>query len=349
MSLFLFLEEAFSLYQLLTPKPYPMATKADIARSYRDEHGMEMPTLRLARIMYKENNLLFKDVEDARMILRRIEGKAGNPRTKITHPSPERPKNPYNLPDSDEEPYEPFIISGHRRVFIINDIHLPYHNIDAITAAFDLAKKEKPDAVFINGDLLDFHSISYFEKDPRKKHFAEELDMFKRFFETIQKTFGAKVYFKFGNHEERYEKFLFQKAKELVGVDEFELSNIIKARAEGIQVIQDKRLVVMNGLPFVHGHEFGRGVFSPVNAARGLFMQSKHSAVKGDCHNTSEHPEPNIFGKLMTTWSVGCLCGLHPKWFPINKWNHGCAFIELDENGHDYQFRNYRILDGKVL
>jgi hypothetical protein len=93
-----------------------------------------------------------------------------------------------------------------------------------------------------------------------------------------------KIYFKFGNHEERYEKFLFQKAKELVGVPEFELENIIKARAEGIEIIKDKRLVVMNGLPFVHGHEFGRRLFSPVNAARGLILQAKHSAVKGDCH-----------------------------------------------------------------
>jgi hypothetical protein len=135
----------------------------------------------------------------------------------------------------------------------------------------------------------------------------------------------------------------------LVGVDEFELSNIIKARAEGIEIIKDKRLVVMNGLPFVHGHEFGKRMFSPVNAARGLFLQSKHSCVKGDCHNTSEHPEPDIFGKLMTTWSVGALCGLTPKWLPINKWNHGFALIDLSNDEVQYQFRNYRIYKGKVL
>ena len=38
---------------------------------------MEMPTLKLARIMYSENKLLFKDVEDARFRLRDIEDKAG--------------------------------------------------------------------------------------------------------------------------------------------------------------------------------------------------------------------------------------------------------------------------------
>lgn len=331
--------------------------KRTLARKYRDEHGMEMPSKKLARIMYDENKLLFKDTEHARRTLRGIEGKSGGAeKAAITNPEltkyymdEERPKNPYNIPESDEESYEPYIITGHKRVGIINDIHLPYHSIEAVTATLDFLKKEEPDAIFINGDVLDCHQLSYFEKDPKKKQFFQELETFKEFFNILKKTFGAKIYFKFGNHEERYEKFLFQKAKELVGVPEFELENILKARAEGIEIIKDQRLVVMNGLPFVHGHEFGRRLFTPVNAARGLILQAKHSAVKGDCHTTSEHPEPDIFGKLMTCWSVGCLCGLHPKWFRLNKWNHGFAIVDLDENGYEYQFRNKRILDGKVL
>jgi predicted phosphodiesterase len=330
-----------------------MSFKIDLVREYRLENP-KMPNLKLARVIYKENNLLFNSVDAIRTQLRKLEGKSGEKarnhiKDKSLFRADDRPKNPYSLPDSDEESYEPYYLKGHKKVLVINDVHLPYHSIDAITACFDFAKKEKPDAIFINGDLLDFHGLSYFEKDPRKKHFSAELEMFKEFFQTLQKIFNCKIYFKFGNHEERYESFLFQKAKELVGVDEFELSNIIKARAEGIEIIKDKRLVVMNGLPFVHGHEFGKRMFSPVNAARGLFLQSKHSCVKGDCHNTSEHPEPDIFGKLMTTWSVGALCGLTPKWLPINKWNHGFALIDLSNDEVQYQFRNYRIYKGKVL
>jgi predicted phosphodiesterase len=330
--------------------------KSDISRTYRKKYP-KMSTLKLARIMYDENKLNFRDVEHARAVLRYIEGKTGDSGRKdlgkkageflMEEP---RPYNPYSLPDSDEEEYEPYIIKGHKRVFIINDVHLPYHSIEAVTAAFTLAKRSDPDAIFINGDLLDFHSISYFEKDPRKKSFATELSMFKQFFETLQRTFPkAKIYFKFGNHEERYQKFLFQKAKELVGVQEFELSNMIKARAEGIEIIEDRRIVMMNGLPFVHGHELGRGVFNPVNAARGLFLQAKHSCVKGDCHTTSEHTETDILGKIMTTWSVGALCGLHPQWLPINRWNHGCAEVDLNSNGEEFEFRNFRIYKGKIL
>jgi predicted phosphodiesterase len=328
----------------------PAFSKTEIAHKYRQEYGWEMPTKKLARIMYKKENLLFSNEENARITLMRLEGKGTTgTRVKTRMDIPPRPTNPYNLPTSDEEVFEPYHIRGHKRVLVINDIHLPYHNLQAITACFDFAKKEKPDAVFVNGDLLDFHSISYFEKDPRKKSFATELSMFKEFFQTLSDVFKCRIYFKFGNHEERYEKFLFQKAKELVGVEEFELSNIIKARAEGIEVITDKRIVMMNELPFVHGHEFGRAMFSPVNSARGLVLQAKHSCVKGDSHTTSEHTEPNIMRKIMTTWSVGALCGLTPKWLPLNKWNHGMAICDLDPNGSDFEFRNYRIYQGKVL
>lgn len=333
-----------------------MSLKATTAREYRTRYGMEMPTLKLARIMYLQNKALFKNVEEARERLRYIEGKSGKGKSKCANVGKEflideaRPKNPYNLPDSDEEAFEPYFIKGHKRGFIINDIHLPYHSVEAVTVALDYGKKQKPDFVFINGDLLDFHQLSYFQKDPRKKRFSEELDMFKQFFHTLQKTFkGAKIYYKFGNHEERYDSYLFQKAHELLGVDEFSLETIIKSRAEGIEVIRDKRLVVMNGLPFIHGHELGRGVFNPVNAARGLFLQAKHSCVKGDCHTTSEHTEPDIFGKIMTTWSIGALCGLNPKWLPINKWNWGCADIDLDSNGKDFELRNKRISKDKIL
>jgi len=96
-------------------------TKTDVARKYRDEHGMEMPTLKLARIMHKETNPLFKDVESARRTLREIEGKVGRgDKTKVfdRHKIPDRPKNPYKLPESDEISFEPFVIKGHKRVAI---------------------------------------------------------------------------------------------------------------------------------------------------------------------------------------------------------------------------------------
>lgn len=54
-------------------------------RGYRDKYGMEMPTSKLARIIYDENKLLFNSVEQVRDKLRYIEGKHGVRERKCVH------------------------------------------------------------------------------------------------------------------------------------------------------------------------------------------------------------------------------------------------------------------------
>lgn len=327
-------------------------TKVDIARSYRDKYGMEMPTLKLARIMYNENNLTFKDVEHARSALRNIEKKGGSTKwatTKVTHPYPERPRNPYKLPASDETEFLPYEFKGHKRIAIFSDIHVPYHSIDCITAAIDFCKKEKPDALLLNGDTIDCHQLSRYVKDPKKRNFALELDTFKALFDVFERELKCKIYFKLGNHEVRYEHFLLQKACELIGVEEFEFNNIIKARAKGIEIIKDKQPMKLNNLWGLHGHEYVGGISAPVNPARGLFLKAKVSTFQGHNHQTSEHTEPTLTGKMVTTWSLGCMSELHPAYMPLNKWNHGFGIVDLDDNGEDFEFRNKRVFKGKIV
>ena len=320
--------------------------KTQVAREYREKYGWEMPTLKLARIMYGDNPLLYKDIDSARSRLRSIENKMGSDnRCKLTKEVPERIKNPYNLPDSDEAIYQPYDLNA-KRLLVLSDIHIPYHNIEALTCAFDFAKSEKPDAILLNGDTLDFFGLSRFMKDPKKRSIASELSIFKDFIEILKKTFNAKIYYKMGNHCERYEHFLWMKAHELVGVEEFEIENILKARAEGIEIIKDKRIMKAGDLNIIHGHEFGGSVFSPVNIARGLFLKSKVSAMQGHNHQTSSHVERDMNGGVVKTWSLGCLCELHPAYLPINKWNHGFAIVDIDRQ--DFNVRNFTIDKGQI-
>jgi predicted phosphodiesterase len=325
--------------------------KTNISREYRRKYP-DMPTLKLARIMYKENNLLFKDVENARQCLRMIEGKLGKKQFKKDVEEfhrEERPRNPYKLPETEETVYEPFIFPKHKKVGILSDIHLPYHNLDALTEALRVLAEEKVDAVLLNGDTIDCHTLSRFMKDPKKRDFKYELDTLRAFFDILDKVLKAKIYFKIGNHEARYEHFLYQKAGELVGIEDFEFANLIKARERGIQMIESNRFMKLNELNGIHGHEYIGGISAPVNVARGLYLRGKVSAFQGHNHATSEHTETDMNGKVTTTWSIGCLSELHPAYMPLNRWNHGFAYVELDENGRDYQFFNKRIFKGKTL
>jgi hypothetical protein len=226
---------------------------------------------------------------------------------------------------------------------------LPYHNLDALTEALTTLKKENVDAVLLNGDTIDCHMLSRFLKDPKKRDFKYELDCLKNLFDILDKVLGCKIYFKIGNHEARYEHFLMMKAGELLGIEEFEFANIIKAREKGIQVIASNRYMKLNELNGIHGHEYIGGISAPVNVARGLYLRGKVSAFQGHNHATSEHTETDMNGKVTTTWSIGCLSELHPSYMPLNRWNHGFAWVDLDDNGKDYQFFNKRIYKGKTL
>lgn len=53
--------------------------KKDLCREYRLAN-MDMPTLKLARIIYKDNKLLFPNVDTVRSALRSIENKTGKKR-----------------------------------------------------------------------------------------------------------------------------------------------------------------------------------------------------------------------------------------------------------------------------
>jgi predicted phosphodiesterase len=327
-------------------------TKRDVARQFRTEYGMDKPTLALARIMYSKNKLLFKDVEDARGTLRMIEGKMGEGK-KLKGQNDfaveeARPYNPYNLPVSDETIYNPFLIKGHKRVGIFSDIHVPYHNIECLSSAITFCKKEKIDALLLNGDTIDCHRLSRYTKDPKKRNFKLELDTFRALFEVFEKQLKCKIYFKLGNHEIRYQHFLQEKAGELAGIEEFEFENIIKARAKGIEVIGDKTVMKLNSLNGIHGHEYIGGITAPVNVARGLYLKGKVSAFQGHNHASSSHTETDMNGKVVTTWSIGCMGELHPDYMPLNKWNHGFAICDLDSNGEDFLFRNKTIYKGVV-
>lgn len=330
-------------------------TKSDIVKPYLQRFP-DHADLTLAKKIYKENSIAFKDVECVRSTIRRLRGHKGRiDINSLSDKSFIKPvtgnTNPYKLPESDEQERKPFILpAACNNILLISDLHIPYHSIDAITAALDYGKKEKVNTIFINGDLVDFYQISRFEKDPRKRSVKYEFDATKEFLRVLRKTFKhAQIYWSMGNHDTRYEHFLMAKAPEIFDDPYFRMEERLKLSEERITVINDKTIIKAGKLNIHHGHLFFRGVFSPVNSARGLFMKTKQSTICGHVHKISEHTETNLSGELTTCWSTGCLSELSPDYSPFcNNYAHGFAHIRVSESGK-YSVKNYRILNGKIL
>jgi hypothetical protein len=113
--------------------------------------------------------------------------------------------------------------------------------------------------------------------------------------------------------------------------------------------ITDRKIIKIGKLNVLHGHEVGGGVFSPVNFARTLFMKMGESTIAGDRHQTSEHSFTRpASDEIITCWSTGHLAEAHPKYRPINNWNHGFAVVEQDGTGM-FEVHNKRIVRNKVM
>jgi len=330
-------------------------TKSDIARELRKKHP-DMPSLKLARIMFGKNKLRFKDVEDARYILRYIEGKGGGINEKILGDKAEfikleaRPYNPYNIPESYKEDRVPYSLPlGCNNILLISDLHIPYHDINAITIALDYGKKNDVNTIFINGDLIDNAQVSRFEKDMNKRSPKQEFDATKQFLVSLRSAFpNVHIYWLKGNHCVRWEKFLAQKVSEIWDDPYFHLEQRLRLHEEKITILDDKVLVKAGKLSITHGHHIFKGVFAPVSPARGAFLRAKQSLIVGHLHRASHHPESTLDGDIISCWSTGCLCELRPNYSPlVSNSQHGFAHI-LVAKDKSYTVKNYQIIKGQI-
>lgn len=257
---------------------------------------------------------------------------------------------PPAVPESKAKPWTPVQLCDKAgRVFVMSDIHVPYHDDMALACALDEAEKYKPTIVFINGDLCDFYGISRWETDPDVRDFKGEIQSIREFLSAIRSMFKkARIVLKLGNHEERFWHYIWRRCPELFGIDAVSFSSLIHADKHRVEVIGDKRIVLLGKLATLHGHELPKGLATPVNPARGAFLRALDSLMVGHLHRTSEHTETTLGGKIITCWSTGMLCDPHPQYAPVNRWNPGAATVTVSKDG-SFAVDNFRIHNGKRL
>jgi len=309
------------------------------------ERFPELSNLAMARKLKADHPKHFDSVEKTRCMVRAIRGAKGASRRKCaTSPRPlgkagQVPEMPPSLAD----PFEPFVVEGCKRVGIVSDIHVPYHSEQAWQAAVDKLKGNAIDTLLINGDYCDFYRLSRYEKDPGKRHFSDELKSCVAGLEWMRSMFPkARIVLKAGNHEERFDHFIWGRAPELYDIPQCRISDLLQLPRLNIEYVADQRPVFLGKLCTLHGHEFKAGFAPAVNPARGAFLRSLHTVLVGHHHRTSTHVEPDMFGREIAVWSTGHLAAPNPEYNRFAKSNHGFAYAEVSSKG-EYNVENYRI------
>jgi len=333
---------------MATPKTTARIIAEEVCSKFKDT-----PSLTLAKKLFTEYPEVYNSQEHARTFIRIIRGQKGSfdrkhASDKSLFDAKPRPLNPFVLPKSYAKKRRHIELKG-TKFLMLYDIHIPYQDNEALTVAINEGIRQGCDAVILGGDALDCHMISDFVKDPRKRKFKDELYAMRQFVDTLRGQFpNAHIYYKEGNHEERYWRYMRVKAPELFDIDAFDFASLCHLDKHNITWIDGKSKLNIGKLSIFHGHEFGKQFLPSVNVARGLFMKTKVSAMCGHHHQTAEHNERDANGKFITCWGVGCLSELSPDYNPYSKYNHGFAIVEKGTNG-SYSVKNHRIHEGKIL
>lgn len=322
------------------------------------------PARTLARRLAEQHPKLFPSVERARHIVRYVLGTKGTRhRRNVADKSLQRAPRPAGykpqMPQPHIEEWKPHHIAGPCRILCLSDIHVPYHDPAALNIAIATGKRHKCDTLLLNGDVPDFYSISRFVKDPSRRDAVQEVAAVAELMLYLQHATKAKrCIYKEGNHCERWDHYVWQSAPVLWELAQLRLPALLAyelGRRTGSPSLRlsdycwehvgDQRPVMAGKLPILHGHELPTGLASPVNPARGAFMRTMTTVLIGHGHRSSHHTEPNMWGREMSCWSQGCLCGMHPAYARVNKWNQGFAIIEVS-NDCEFEVHNYRIIEG---
>jgi hypothetical protein len=306
----------------------------------------------LAKILVNQYPMLFKDIESARDSVRYQLQKHGE-RDKSRATSSfverlERLRAEVSIDPREQSDKTPYVFGkDHNKALVVSDFHIPFLDMKSLDLALEYGYNKDVDCIIINGDFLDFSTISRFSYKPSEMRVVEQLENGFEVLKYLQGALGVKVVYHEGNHCNRIEQYMIRQAPELYSLNKLE--KLLHLDSLGVDFVSGVQYMKFGNLNIAHGDKIVKGIFAPVNAARGVFTKTNTNTMIGHVHRTSEHIESDMNGKIIGCYSTGCLTTVRPDYNPqVSKHNQGFAVVEKDPNTNDFEVDNKKIINGKI-
>lgn len=232
-----------------------------------------------------------------------------------------------------------------KKIGILSDIHVPFHSVEAVVCAIKHLREQNIDCLYLNGDTFDFYSISRHEKEKDLRDFPKEIEMCRNFLQKLRDIFPTiPIYFKAGNHENRYQRYLNEQAEEFAQLHEMQFDKFFRLDVLDFTYVPDWQGMEMGDLLVCHGHELMAGGMNP---SQSTFNKTFCNTLIGHVHRTTNTIKKDGFKRYIHTYSTGCLTQLSPKYYPFAQHNHGFAVVEINEGKS--KVNNIMIKDGKIV
>jgi hypothetical protein len=307
-------------------KEHPNSTQRTILAEEYIKKYPKLGNRTIARILHEDYPDIFKSIENGRDSVRLLKGSKGN---KERNKTPQLPRYLTNEDVENHEDWtEPFVIHE-KRIGVMGDLQGIFADEIATNLVIDRFKEEGIKVILINGDLIDNYWLSRFGKSRRYRNFLEELHTTRSFLEKLSKDF--KIYYKYGNHEKRFDDYVLTYASEFEGI--ITLQDQLKLAENKIEYIGHLKQINFGDLVIMHGHE-KPGKFSPQQIGKSIIKWWQSYTGKLEVkvmvshhHIMDVYSERNLDGTISYGYAVGCLCK-RMSYSPYGRMQQGGAICE---------------------
>lgn len=186
-------------------------------------------------------------------------------------------------------------------ILFVSDAHHPFADYKAWNLMLKAAKDLKPQHIVIIGDFMDMYAVSSHSKDPsRAGRLGEEVNVGLKALNQLD-TLGAKnKIFVGGNHEDRLERYLQDKAPELY--DYITIPGMLELKQRGWRYVPYKSDTKLGKLWLTH--DCGTAGRNAIFKAMDTYQ---HSTVTGHSHRLAYIVEGNATGEVKLAAAFGWL------------------------------------------
>lgn len=232
----------------------------------------------------------------------------------------------------------------YEKAICLSDVHAPYEDLNAIEKTMSFIKWYKPDRVFLLGDIIDFYSISSFDKNPDEMDLQRELDSTISFLKKLRKSAPkAQIDFLWGNHCLRLQKYIWKNSG-ILKLKKLKLEELLELKDYNINLIPPKEKLYFYNIRLEHGKVVRKHSGYSAKAqmeARGM------TGISGHTHRLGSHYLSNESG-FYAWFENGCLCELNPEYADEPNWQQGFTIINHRTDGDRFDIQQLCITDGKL-
>ena len=230
---------------------------------------------------------------------------------------------------------------------VINDIHFPFEDEKLLAKVTSFIVEIRPDRIFLNGDIMDCAEISSYDKSPiTTPKLMDEINITRAWLDNLRTNNpSADIYYIFGNHEARFQRFLIHNARQLVGMPGLSLEEQLRLNDLNIKIVnsdlRESFLEAGNGLLIGH---FDLVRKNSAYTARALVERFGNSLIQGHVHRVGLYAH-TVHGRTLYGYENGCLCDTSPPYLVHPDWQQGFSVIAWQ--GDDWQVQQIPGINGK--